>query len=47
MVAAYFANATNPAALRAEVYSKYALRRIAEPEEIAEVSPRLDRAQKS
>lgn len=47
MVAAYFANATNPAALRAEVYSKYALRRIAEPEEIAEVSLRLDRAQKS
>jgi NAD(P)-dependent dehydrogenase (short-subunit alcohol dehydrogenase family) len=37
MVAAYFANAPDPAALRAEVNSKYALRRIAEPEEIAEV----------
>jgi NAD(P)-dependent dehydrogenase (short-subunit alcohol dehydrogenase family) len=37
MIAAYFANAPDPAALRAEVYSKYALRRIAEPEEIAEV----------
>ena len=37
VVAAYFANATDPAALRAEVYSKYALRRIAEPSEIAEV----------
>jgi meso-butanediol dehydrogenase / (S,S)-butanediol dehydrogenase / diacetyl reductase len=37
MVAAYFANAPDPAALRAEVYSKYALRRIAEPSEIAEV----------
>ncbi len=37
MVAAYFANAPDPAALRAEVYSKYALRRIAEPQEIAQV----------
>jgi NAD(P)-dependent dehydrogenase (short-subunit alcohol dehydrogenase family) len=37
MVAAYFDNAPDPAALRAEVNSKYALRRIAEPEEIAEV----------
>jgi meso-butanediol dehydrogenase / (S,S)-butanediol dehydrogenase / diacetyl reductase len=37
MVAAYFDNARDPAALRAEVYSKYALRRIAEPAEIAEV----------
>jgi meso-butanediol dehydrogenase / (S,S)-butanediol dehydrogenase / diacetyl reductase len=37
MVAAYFDNAPDPAALRAEVYSKYALRRIAEPSEIAEV----------
>jgi NAD(P)-dependent dehydrogenase (short-subunit alcohol dehydrogenase family) len=37
MVAAYFAGAPDPAALRTEVYSKYALRRIAEPEEIAEV----------
>ena len=37
MVAAYFDNAPDPVALRAEVYSKYALRRIAEPEEIAEV----------
>jgi NAD(P)-dependent dehydrogenase (short-subunit alcohol dehydrogenase family) len=37
MVAAYFDNAPDPAALRAEVYSKYALRRIAEPQEIAEV----------
>ena len=36
MVAAYFDNAPDPAALRAEVNSKYALRRIAEPEEIAE-----------
>jgi meso-butanediol dehydrogenase / (S,S)-butanediol dehydrogenase / diacetyl reductase len=35
MVAAYFDNA--PAALRSEVNSKYALRRIAEPREIAEV----------
>ena len=38
MVAAYFNNASDPAALRAEVYSKYALRRIAEPAEIAEVA---------
>jgi meso-butanediol dehydrogenase / (S,S)-butanediol dehydrogenase / diacetyl reductase len=37
MVAAYFDNAPDPAALRAEVNSKYALRRIAEPTEIAEV----------
>jgi NAD(P)-dependent dehydrogenase (short-subunit alcohol dehydrogenase family) len=37
MVAAYFDNAPDPAALRAEVNSKYALRRIAEPKEIAEV----------
>lgn len=37
MVAAYFDNACDPAALRAEVNSKYALRRIAEPAEIAEV----------
>jgi meso-butanediol dehydrogenase / (S,S)-butanediol dehydrogenase / diacetyl reductase len=37
MVAAYFDNAPDPAALRAEVNSKYALRRIAEPGEIAEV----------
>lgn len=37
MVAAYFDNAPNPAALWAEVNSKYALRRIAEPAEIAEV----------
>lgn len=37
MVAAYFDNAPDPAALRSEVNSKYALRRIAEPEEIAEV----------
>jgi NAD(P)-dependent dehydrogenase (short-subunit alcohol dehydrogenase family) len=37
MVAAYFDNAPDPAALRAEVNSKYALRRIAEPAEIAEV----------
>jgi NAD(P)-dependent dehydrogenase (short-subunit alcohol dehydrogenase family) len=37
MVAAYFDNAPDPVALRAEVYSKYALRRIAEPREIAEV----------
>jgi NAD(P)-dependent dehydrogenase (short-subunit alcohol dehydrogenase family) len=37
MVAAYFANAPDPGALRAEVNSKYALRRIAEPQEIAEV----------
>ena len=37
MVAEYFANAPDPAALRAEVSSKYALRRIGEPEEIAEV----------
>jgi meso-butanediol dehydrogenase / (S,S)-butanediol dehydrogenase / diacetyl reductase len=37
MVAAYFDNAPDPAALRAEVYAKYALRRIAEPSEIAEV----------
>jgi NAD(P)-dependent dehydrogenase (short-subunit alcohol dehydrogenase family) len=37
MVAAYFDNAPDPAALRAEVNSKYALRRIAEPREIAEV----------
>lgn len=37
MVAEYFANAADPAALRAEVSSKYALRRIGEPEEIAEV----------
>jgi NAD(P)-dependent dehydrogenase (short-subunit alcohol dehydrogenase family) len=37
MVAAYFANAPDPAALRTEVYSKYALRRIAEPQEIAQV----------
>jgi NAD(P)-dependent dehydrogenase (short-subunit alcohol dehydrogenase family) len=37
MVAAYFDNAPDPAALRAEVNSKYALRRIAEPEEVAEV----------
>ncbi len=37
MVAAYFDNAPNPADLRAEVHSKYALRRIAEPAEIAEV----------
>jgi NAD(P)-dependent dehydrogenase (short-subunit alcohol dehydrogenase family) len=36
MVADYFDNAPDPAALRAEVYSKYALRRIAEPKEIAE-----------
>jgi len=34
MVAAYFDNAPDPAALRSEVNSKYALRRIAEPEEI-------------
>jgi NAD(P)-dependent dehydrogenase (short-subunit alcohol dehydrogenase family) len=37
MVAAYFDNTPDPAALRAEVHSKYALRRIAEPREIAEV----------
>jgi meso-butanediol dehydrogenase / (S,S)-butanediol dehydrogenase / diacetyl reductase len=37
MVAAYFDNAPDPAALRAEVNSKYALRRIADPAEIAEV----------
>jgi NAD(P)-dependent dehydrogenase (short-subunit alcohol dehydrogenase family) len=37
MVAAYFESARNPAALRAEVESKYALRRIAEPIEIAQV----------
>jgi NAD(P)-dependent dehydrogenase (short-subunit alcohol dehydrogenase family) len=37
MVAEYFANAPDPAALRAEVSSKYAVRRIGEPEEIAEV----------
>ena len=37
MVAAYFDNAPDPAALRSEVNSKYALRRIAEPEEIAKV----------
>jgi NAD(P)-dependent dehydrogenase (short-subunit alcohol dehydrogenase family) len=37
MVAAYFDRAPDPAALRAEVNSKYALRRIAEPREIAEV----------
>jgi NAD(P)-dependent dehydrogenase (short-subunit alcohol dehydrogenase family) len=37
MVAAYFENAPDPVGLRAEVNSKYALRRIAEPHEIAEV----------
>jgi NAD(P)-dependent dehydrogenase (short-subunit alcohol dehydrogenase family) len=37
MVAAYFDNAPAPATLRGEVNSKYALRRIAEPVEIAEV----------
>jgi meso-butanediol dehydrogenase / (S,S)-butanediol dehydrogenase / diacetyl reductase len=37
MVADYFASASDPAALRAEIYSKYALGRIAEPREIAQV----------
>jgi NAD(P)-dependent dehydrogenase (short-subunit alcohol dehydrogenase family) len=35
MVRDYFAAAPDPAALRAEVASKYALRRISTPEEIA------------
>jgi len=35
MVREYFDAATDPAALRAEVSSKYALRRISAPEEIA------------
>ena len=35
LVAAYFATAENPAALRAEVEAEYPLRRIAQPEEIA------------
>jgi NAD(P)-dependent dehydrogenase (short-subunit alcohol dehydrogenase family) len=38
MVADYFNKAPDPAALRREVSSKYALRRIAEPREIAEVA---------
>jgi NAD(P)-dependent dehydrogenase (short-subunit alcohol dehydrogenase family) len=37
MVAAYFANAPDAAALRSEMSSKCVLRRIAEPEEIADV----------
>jgi len=37
MVKEYFDGAPDPGALRTEVYSKYALRRIAEPQEIAEV----------
>jgi len=36
MVAAYSDNAPDPVALRAEINSKCALRRIAEPEEVAE-----------
>jgi NAD(P)-dependent dehydrogenase (short-subunit alcohol dehydrogenase family) len=38
MVAAYFENAPNPDQLRNEVYSKYALRRIATPKEVAQVA---------
>lgn len=38
MVQDYFQKAPNPDALHAEVFSKYALRRIAEPREIAEVA---------
>jgi len=38
MVAEYFDKAPDPEALRREVYSKYALRRIAEPREIAQVA---------
>jgi NAD(P)-dependent dehydrogenase (short-subunit alcohol dehydrogenase family) len=38
MVAAYFDNAADPAQLRQEVYSKYALRRIATPKEVAQVA---------
>jgi NAD(P)-dependent dehydrogenase (short-subunit alcohol dehydrogenase family) len=38
MVAAYFDNAPHPEQLRQEVYSKYALRRIASPAEVAQVA---------
>ncbi len=38
MVAEYFAKAPDPDALRREVSAKYALRRIAEPREIAQVA---------
>jgi len=38
MVAAYFDNAPDPEQLRQEVYSKYALRRIASPAEVAQVA---------
>jgi NAD(P)-dependent dehydrogenase (short-subunit alcohol dehydrogenase family) len=38
MVREYFEKAENPEELRREIYSKYALRRIAEPREIAQVA---------
>jgi NAD(P)-dependent dehydrogenase (short-subunit alcohol dehydrogenase family) len=38
LVKAYFEKGPDPERLRKEVYSKYALRRIATPKEIAEVA---------